>query len=174
METVIDALIRRLQSEGVDASWVKPHQVHLTLAFFKEISEPEISGMVRHLDKLLSGKMFDVRISLDRLGCFPNVSRPNVLWVGVRSETGDLKKLKEIIDGTISSFIRDPVESREFKPHLTLARFKPRHHCFSPHVLTSDISRLVAGEHKIKKLVFFKSELLADGPKYTALHEFFI
>ena len=62
--------------------WVDPYNAHLTLKFLGEIPVPQLPLMVEALDGIAE-RWEPFEVTLAELGAFPNVHRPNVLWVGV-------------------------------------------------------------------------------------------
>ena len=100
-------LQERLRPLVRGAKWVPAENIHLTLKFLGEVPDdrvPEMAGSlaaagVRHAA---------TPIAFDRLGTFPRI-----LWLG-----GDAPAL--------ASLAADLGESRPFRAHLTLARFRDR------------------------------------------------
>ena len=73
--------------EGV--RWVRPEGIHLTLKFFGDIREDEIA----RISEVITEKTRDaapMTLNTDKIGAFPNLERPRVLWLGM---TGDVDKL---------------------------------------------------------------------------------
>jgi 2'-5' RNA ligase len=58
------------------------------------------------------------------IGAFPNFRRPRVVWIGVTPEP-KLELLHHDVEATCQS-LGLPLEGKPFRPHLTLARVKPR------------------------------------------------
>jgi len=95
------------------------HQLHLTLRFIGEASLEDFENIKDHL-QTVSAPCFS--LNLNGIGCFPNLKRPRVLWVGIEV-TPELKDLKCQIDRALVEVGIEP-EERPFRPHLTLGRFK--------------------------------------------------
>src|SRR5689334_7304528 len=84
LETTQSDLKRRILhdlSRDASMSWVRPGSLHLTMKFLGDIDE----GLVRPLQDAMStalGHHRALQISLDRLGVFPRLQQPRVLWIG--------------------------------------------------------------------------------------------
>ena len=74
--------------------WVKPHNLHITLAFLGEISVDEVSSVKKMLDNI-SLKQMSFPIELSGVGSFPGFKNPKVLWIGIK-EQPKLVTLKSI------------------------------------------------------------------------------
>src|SRR5258706_13368947 len=67
------------------AKWVRPEGIHLTLKFLGDVPASRVGALMDGVEKAVEGHdKFEV--SRHGLGCFPNVQRPRVLWVGVGGE----------------------------------------------------------------------------------------
>lgn len=163
-ETITDALrnaislLRRMNS-GV--KWVRPESVHITLKFFGNIKEELVEPISEDLDSIASS-VPQLDLGLSGLGVFPNMRRPRVIWVGLSGDITPLGKLAEEIDRGCAKFGIQP-EKRPFNAHVTLGRLKV------PSMVDLDID-LMEENYRAKEVVFYKSELLPTGARYTILH----
>lgn len=164
----ISELISNLKKSGADAKWITENQMHLTLKFLGNISEEDIQKISDALSGV-SNNFNSFMINFSRIGAFPNLDHPAVLWLGVDKGADYLKTLAGEIENALekSGFAR---EAREFQPHLTLARIK------SPKNMP-ELARLarktdfISGDVQINKLVLFKSRLSPKGAIYTIILE---
>ena len=101
------------------ARWVKPDNLHLTLRFLGELDNADAADVDDALAQIRAPG-FD--LVLNGLGHFGEGKRLRALWVGVDANA-ELMRLQEKIE---QALIRAglPAETRKFKPHVTLARFK--------------------------------------------------
>jgi 2'-5' RNA ligase len=67
-------------------------------------------------------KVIDVEIG--GVGAFPNFRRPRVVWIGVTPDP-KLELLHHDVEAACEA-VGLPLDGRPFRPHLTLARVKPR------------------------------------------------
>ena len=162
----IEEVQNPLKKTDTYVSWVKPENVHLTLKFLGEVEENKIEDVFYGTEKALKGAK-SLSLSLKNLGCFPNLKRPRVVWVGVEKGKEELSFLQKNIQEELSK-LGYPKEDRAFSPHLTIGRVK------SP----KNIEKLVkliektdfqTEEVKIDEVVVMKSQLHPQGAIYTPL-----
>ena len=150
--------------------WVKPDNIHLTLKFLGQVPTAQIDAIVSALRHAVAGQHvfpFDVM----NAGCFPDIHRPRVIWVGVDEPTGALSALERAVELAIAP-LGYPAEPRVFQPHLTLGRA-------ARDVKPIDLHKLGEAVHNAKvgllghvhadEVVLFQSDLEPHGPIYTAL-----
>lgn len=108
---------KELQAKGVEGYWRKGDNLHLTLRFLGELTQQESEGLQEALRKS-ADQIGSVELVVNKLGVFPNMSRPRILWVGINKEPKLLDLQKMITDNTREY---GTPEDKPFKPHLTLA-----------------------------------------------------
>ncbi len=102
------------------ARWTRPEGIHLTLKFLGDVSSDQVDSVSAGLrDSATGHTAFD--LAVQGIGCFPDLRRPRVLWVGVGGETDRLRTLHSSVEKHITP-LGFPTEARGFNPHLTLAR----------------------------------------------------
>jgi 2'-5' RNA ligase len=108
------------------------------------------------------------------LGCFPNLRRPRVVWVGVDEPAGRLEALQSAIEEVMTPFGYPP-EKRGFSPHLTLGRMGRR----ASRDDAAQVGEVVASttieplaEVTADGFALIRSILKPTGAEYTTLHEF--
>ncbi len=76
------------------AKWVDPVGIHLTLKFLGNVDVDKIDAITQAIqDASITVAPFDLKI--DRLGCFPNLRRVQIVWVGLN---GDVDKLQVFVE----------------------------------------------------------------------------
>lgn len=147
-------------------SWVKPGNVHVTLKFLGEVKEERIEDVFRSTeDTLKESKLFN--LSLKDLGCFPNLRRPRVVWVGVDKGKDELFQMQRQIEEELAK-LRFPKEQRPFSAHLTIGRVKsPRN--IEELIKLIESTKFQTEEVKIGEVVVMKSQLHPQGVIYTPL-----
>jgi 2'-5' RNA ligase len=115
-------LRRLLAAQGIDGAWrwTPAENLHLTLRFLGETS----AGQQRAIEAALAqagqrGEPF--ALGLGVLGAFPNLRRPNILWLDFGGEISVLAALQERIERAARE-VGFAAEERTFQPHLTIAR----------------------------------------------------
>lgn len=143
--------------------WIKPDNLHITLAFLGDISADRISDVKKILTKIAPNHM-PFSIDLSDLGFFPNLKNPRVLWIGIK-EQPNLLKLKDDIDRRLDAF-NISYDKKPFSPHLTIGRIK--------NPLKIEPKAVAELEFKVSFLVteiyLMKSDLSPTGASYTNLY----
>lgn len=113
------------------ARWVKPENLHITLAFLGRVSEDRLPLVSRVADGIV-GQSFD--LSLDRVECW---QKSGIICLSPIRTPETLINLASTLITELSraGFV---MEKRPCRPHLTLAR-KGHLDCISPQVLDHPI-----------------------------------
>ena len=160
-----------LKANGVHANFARPDHAHLTLAFFESISEQTANELIAILREKLLAKPYRVTLSLGKLDAFPNQKHPTVLWLEIMEKTGNLIKLKHVIDETLSS-LNLPVEKRPFRAHLTVARIKDKSISSLPDsIFENNLNFPLQHSAEICNLTCFRSVLTSKGPVYNVISD---
>lgn len=114
---ILQDLQRSLQDAGVKGYWRDKNNLHLTLKFLGEITPDKISGIDKAL-KSIQERSRPFELNIGKLGVFPNLNQPRILWAGVQSQ--ELLNLQRKIESELAK-VGYPPESRSFRPHITLA-----------------------------------------------------
>jgi 2'-5' RNA ligase len=151
--------------------WTNPDGIHATLKFLGEISVRQVEAIRAVLDRQARG-IHPFPLVIEGLGCFPSISRPRVLWAGIRPAPLLLdiqKRLEDDLDK-----IGFPREKRAFSPHLTLGRVKDG----VPGDRLADIGHAVENASlgssvsmEAAECCLFKSVLRPAGAEYSVLHK---
>ena len=165
----------RIQSliGGDVVRWVRPEGVHLTLKFLGEIDSGQ-SQQVQSVLRQVSADVSPFTISVAGFGCFPSISKPRVLWVGVEEQSGRLRQLQRMLDHELErcGFAR---EKRAFHPHLTLGRV-PRNIRGKDLIQAAHQLRLVEveslGDQRVDEVHLIRSDLGPGGARYSTLAVF--
>ncbi|MCB2231547.1 RNA 2',3'-cyclic phosphodiesterase [bacterium] len=170
VERALGQIIDDLSVAGARVKWVDPRNIHMTVRFLGDTDERLIPDLKKLIDRVVSHTR-SARVSISRLGAFPNLKKPRVFWAGLDQETPleGIVAMAEEIERGVQALGFEP-ESKSFKPHLTLARVKypdgldPLCRAVHDYTVTPiDVS--------LDRLVLFKSTLTPQGPVYDRLHE---
>ena len=170
----------RLKAAGANVKWTRPEQIHLTLAFLGNVLVDELDLLAEAVREAAAG-FGPLGLRAAGTGQFPPGGRPRVVWVGVRTETGDLVGLQKAVAEAAAPFA-EKQEHRGFHPHLTLGRVRQgrRGHRGrgggggggDPAALGRAVAD-GAGEEgpafDADEVVVFQSDLGREGPTYTPL-----
>jgi 2'-5' RNA ligase len=162
-DTVKDALSEAsgMLRKTIDARWVKPDSIHLTLKFLGDIDENNLETIREGLEKI-SSQHSPFEMKLDSLGAFPSVRKARVIWAGVETDIMALRKLAASIDD-LSAIYCIAKESRPFTAHITLARLR------EPSMINLN-ARVQEIAFMVDKMHLYKSDLTPKGARYTLLH----
>ncbi len=151
-------------------SWTRPEGQHLTLKFLDNISLADVEN-ISVFGKKRTDTHAPFTLSVERLGVFPDVRKPRVLWSGIAGQTGELLAIQSALEADFEAlgFAR---ENRPFRPHLTLARLKAFKATGGIQTVLGRHGHFNAGEFVVRELILFQSHLSAKGASYTKLAVF--
>lgn len=167
IDRIQDRLRKAIQG---DIRWVRPEGIHLTLKFFGAISESDVANISQAVKNTTS----DVKpftLGIRRVGAFPDVKRPRVLWLGMDGDVEILIRLQKKVDAELQTYGFEK-EERSFKPHLTLARIREPRGVIGLAKIMEKSEGYAAGSFSVAGLNLFKSDLTPKGAVYTKLAYF--
>jgi RNA 2',3'-cyclic 3'-phosphodiesterase len=176
----IARFIEGVQGFALDARWVRPESLHVTLKFIGE-QKPERVDQIKGQLRKVAGAPIEIHVS--GYGSFPTAKAPRVFWVGIQAGA-QLAELAGCIDVVVSE-LGIPREDRAFSPHLTLARAgggsgSPRwRKGDGPNAVFSVLDKRLAamsaldfGTMTAREFYLYQSQLSPGGSKYTKLERF--
>ncbi len=101
--------------------WSRPEGTHLTLQFLGDVPEELIPRIADGMREGCAGQK-EVGLALGRIGAFPGITRPRVLWIGLEGDTGRLVTLQARIAEHLQKLGYRP--DKLFQPHVTLGRMR--------------------------------------------------
>lgn len=150
--------------------WVAVANLHLTMKFLGEMSEEHLATL-GECGADVCGGIDPFEITLGRLGAFPALKRPRVLFYQIEDGAASLESLAARLDERLFEALGIPRETRPFRAHATIARVKKE--------LSREISDrlraappLAGASQKVEKLSLMKSQLRPQGAIYHPLKEF--
>ncbi len=169
----LDRSVKEIQSGLKDGliRWVRLESMHLTLKFLGEIDLEQLRTTQDILDQVAE-RFSGFSLEIAGFGCFPNFSRPRVVWVGFKPEGGDLPRLQSELASRLEK-IGFEREQRGYHPHLTLGRVRKG-------LSGSDMKQLsgwaqeaqigTVGSFEADAISLIRSVLQPDGAVYSNLH----
>jgi len=150
------------------ARWVRPENLHVTLKFIGHVEADKLDAIRAALAEVRPQQPVELRFR--GLGFFPNDKRPRVFWAGIETSP-NLAPLASEIDARMEK-LGIPRETREFAPHLTLARFDPpgiseKLRAAARENYTREFGTLRTGEFHL-----IESKTRPTGAEYTRLSSF--
>lgn len=150
-------------------SWVHHKNLHVTVKFFGETTDVQISEIYQVVKAVLAEfSPFDVE--LRGCGVFPDARRPRTLWVGIGGDVDVLTALVTQIDHAVVS-VGFPSEDKPFRPHLTVARVKKDYRRVGEMLEASGAftDAFCFGRFRVERVTLFRSDLRPGGSVYTPL-----
>ena len=151
------------------ASWTRPENMHLTLRFLGDVEESGIESLKAFLAEALAG-FGAIPLISERLGCFPDLRYPRVVWAWVYDDAERLALLQRRVAQATEGFTREPAESR-FMGHITLARVRQIQRP-QAEIIAAFVNGAVGrkfGEWIANQVELIRSELSPGGSRYTTL-----
>jgi RNA 2',3'-cyclic 3'-phosphodiesterase len=164
----LSELVKALRAVDTRPKWVRMQNLHVTLKFIGEVPEAKL-GEIR--EALAEVKMDQaVEFTFRGLGFFPQEKSPRVLWVGIIASP-NLQDLAKEIELRLEK-VKVPRDTREFSPHLTLARFEAEGLSEKLRSAIAAHAREEFGSHRTNQFHLVESKLNPAGAEYTALESF--
>jgi len=156
---------------GIDGvvRWVAPERIHLTVKFLGDMDDGNVPAIHALLTETAAATG-PFRLAVGGLGVFPSVKNPRVLWMGITGDTPALVDFARQLDTALTT-LGFAAESRPFRAHLTLGRFKAK---TDPQQLVDIMAsggEMTAASFLADRVVLYQSELKPSGAVYTPLTE---
>jgi len=173
LNSLIDGL--KQADKGRKVRWVRLDGIHLTLKFLGEVAPERIPEIIETVNIALGQpeiELFDLLVG--KLGVFPNLNAPRVIWVGVDGNLKALNQLQKAIETALNP-LGFPPEDRPFSPHLTLGRvpdigFEEKRKLGL--IIQNYEGQTSFGSLLVEEAVLMQSELASDGAIYTLMQSF--
>lgn len=155
------AWLHRLQQQMPESTvrWVVPADWHVTLAFLGNLSSAQQSAAIQAIHSAVRDSAV-ITTQLTGFGRFPNPRA--TLWAAELTLPAPLAALKRRLDSALDAQGL-PVETRPYRPHITLARRLPDTE--PAHTPLPNLPPI-----HLDRISLFSSTSRTDGARYTALH----
>ena len=163
-------LHHQLTSLPVDVKWVKPQSIHVTIKFIGNVDEQRIDPVCEAIQRGVAG-VRSWPVEVKKVGTFPGMRNPRVVWVGLDDPKGNIKAVQHHIEDELAK-IGFEKERRPFTPHLTVGRVRSSKGKKDLVCFLLDEREREFGEMEIDRVLLFKSDLKPTGAVYTVLKEF--
>jgi RNA 2',3'-cyclic 3'-phosphodiesterase len=160
--------VQEIKSRAPAIRWASLTNLHLTLRFLGDVEEATVEPIARALREHV-GPFPRFTINAKGLGVFPGVKRPRVLWVGL--EGNQLIELASTVETALKSLGFAP-EERDFKPHLTIGRWRQAEKSATQFV--AELERWKGhefGRSEVRSIALFQSTLRPEGAIHRMLAE---
>jgi len=111
--------LEKLKFSFTFKKWLHSADYHITMAFLGDASEPMRTKAMNLVQKALENKgAFE--LILDGIGTFGRPEQPRILWTGVEIEPRLFDVQEKVYQACLDAGFT--LDSKPFKPHITLAR----------------------------------------------------
>jgi 2'-5' RNA ligase len=165
--TITHDIVTGLKHSDADIKWVDPDHFHITLKFLGQTPQSQISLISRALDALaMTVPAFP--LALKDIGAFPDIDKPQVIWIGVSQGGPELSQLSKSVQEYLLpfGFLKD---NRPFHAHVTIGRSRTNHGAKRLSAVLKNIP-VTSMAHDVRHITLFESILTSQGPRYSVLH----
>lgn len=169
----------KLERRTSGIRWVNPKLLHLTLKFLGDIKAGELNNFEQQLEEA-AGEIAAFSLTFNRLGAFPGLRNPRVIWIGTQTGTDQLVLLANKIESAFSSIAKlQPASNKQVKetnsyvPHLTIGRRQKNSGLFFPVEIFRESFDCKYTLH-VDRFFLMQSTLYSSGPVYTPIKEFLL
>lgn len=164
----LDRLLADLRPRNRDVKWVRAESIHLTVKFLGD-TDPRLIGDIGQCIDMTADEYRPIETEFDRIGAFPNLRRPNVIWVGPSEPLPEAAEMANNMNERLAELGLEP-EKKQFRPHLTLGRVR-RGKRVDDLAAYLESYQLPPIPLRLDRLVLFQSTLTPTGAIYKRLHE---
>jgi 2'-5' RNA ligase len=162
------ALQETLARSAERVRWEKPENIHVTLLFLGDVDERDLLPVCQAVSGVCATQ-YAFPVSVESVGCFPNLQRPRTIWAGIAAGSVELITLHDALEKPLMELGYYRREERQFKPHLTIGRVKGDGMSYR---LTMELTKQLqwrGGESMIDEVQVMSSQLTPDGPIYSVV-----
>lgn len=164
-------VVEQADHKSKSIRWVPSENIHLTLKFLGEVKESLIAEIEKRIAAVcMRHSIFNIGIR--SVGAFPNLKYPNILWVGIDASK-ELRDLFDAIEESLSELGFEK-ESRQFSPHITIARIKDKKEIDLTMKTLSSFKDTFFGIVNVKEILLMKSILKPTGAQYSKISTFML
>ncbi len=163
LKQLMGKLRRTMDSREQEARWIPPDLWHVTLQFLGDVG-PHSARLREVFESMKLPSVGDLTLRLQAFGAFPASDEARVLWIGVQENQAFLT-----LQGELSGILSGEgfmLGEKDFKPHLTIARFR---NPFNASDLLKLGGRKHFGDYAVREIILFESVLQGNIVKYTPI-----
>lgn len=162
----IRTYLTSLQVQDLSVRWIPPENMHVTLHFLGDVPEDDLPKVIEVLREV-EAKGFTTVVT--GYTVFPSVRRPRVIVASLASsdELGDLHRKS----GAQLSEAGCNVESRPYRPHVTIARVRSAS-ATDVRSYVESLPQPPPDAFRVNDFSLYKSMLTPKGARYDQLMSF--
>jgi RNA 2',3'-cyclic 3'-phosphodiesterase len=147
-----------LAHAGVSGRFELPEKLHITLAFLGSVRDEQLDDIVQILRN--NAKQTPFFVDFDRVGAYPNLHRPHVIWIGSSQPNSEFTGLaRQLRTGLMNLGFRF---DHDATPHVTICRPRGTRRLILPRVVSN--ARL-----HVKGLTLYQSLPAGQTTRYEAI-----
>jgi RNA 2',3'-cyclic 3'-phosphodiesterase len=155
-------LLDDLNPKLAGVRWTAQHQLHLTLAFLGQVTEPNEQLLKERLAAIEFHSFF---LPIVGTGTFPPKGIPKILWIGVGRGHPHLFQIHKRVQEAILGAGLEP-ELRSWHPHITVARCADvSRQALQPFLRQT--AELDVALIRVEEFHLYSSKLLPSGSHHT-------
>ena len=140
--------------------WEKTDKIHITISFIGNADSATTEEVLKRISGIIP-ESGPISLAYSYIDAFPDFKRPRVLVIRF-NHSEELLLLKEKIEEELS-LLGINLETRTFKPHITIGRVK------KGFVQTGKAVKIDKNVFQINSIAVVKSELRKEGAEYNNL-----
>lgn len=145
--------------------WVKESNLHITLIFIGYVDDDEMYEIC-NIMKEVAKRHEPFYINLEKIIVGPPHATPRMFWAEGK-ESRELAELQKDLEESIAGQVYLKKETRAYKPHITLARFK--YEVAKKLREMPEISEPLNIEMPVETIELMQSNLKRSGAEYSVL-----
>jgi 2'-5' RNA ligase len=149
-------------------AWVRPENIHLSLAFLGNVPSDSVDALGAALDRAgrpVAPFSFDV----EGIGTFGSRRSPRVIWAGAQG-VPPLLTLQERVARALGTLGYEP-DRKTFTPHLTIGRVRSARGREALLGALESVADASFGRVDVAHVRLMRSRLRPEGAEYSVLHE---
>lgn len=163
----VGELVSALRADLPAARWVRPENLHLTLAFLGEVEEGVVGGLTRALRSgCRAVPAFEAQ--LGSAGTFPERGRARVAWIGLGPESA-LERAERAVTSACLEAGASPTGRGRFHPHVTVARPRSGWGTAARRRWEAMVTPGLGGPFQVRSASLVESRLRPDGAHHREL-----
>jgi RNA 2',3'-cyclic 3'-phosphodiesterase len=162
------ALQENLARSGAEVKWTEPDNLHLTMLFLGEVDNRELMPVCRAVEDAAC-QLRPFELAIEGAGCFPNMRRPRIVWIGVGEGSSEVRALHASIEAPLLELGCYRREERQFTPHVTLGRVRGDKAASQLAAAILGKQTFQAGATMIREVHVMSSETAAKGSVYSVI-----
>ena len=158
-------LIDSCKNEGIGVRWVPPPNMHFTIRFLGQITEP-MAYALKDMLKSITSAFSPFEITSTGIGVFPNILNPRVVWAGCDHGKEQLEQLHAKVSNRLVS-AGFHLDDKPFQSHVTIGRVKGTQAGSLASLIENDTR--VFGQTMVRNLYCYQSDLTPKGAEYHSM-----